>query len=73
MARKERPVKARWITRQLTWARNVLANPTATDAQRKGARCRLNRVVIRSRDLQPIPAMKRGLDVDRERSVGKAA
>lgn len=69
MAHKERPVKAGWITRQLTWARNVLANPIASGAQRKGARSRLNRVLTIARELQPIPLMRRELEVDRQRRV----
>jgi hypothetical protein len=73
MADQNRPIKSRWLTRQLAFAHNVLADPTATKQQRHAARCRLNRMCAIRRDLRPVPAMKRGLDVDKSRRWGLVA
>jgi hypothetical protein len=60
-----RTQSARYLTRKIAAAHAVLANPTATDPQRRGARCRLNRAVLVLRALAPIPPMKHGLSIDR--------
>jgi hypothetical protein len=70
---KPRRIRAQWLTRQLAFAHNVLRDPTATDAQRRAARCRINRVVDIQRRLSPIGLMKRGLDVDKRKRWEEAA
>lgn len=55
---------ARYLTRRLAAAHAVLADFTATDAQRHGARCRLNRAIDTLKQLEPIPPMRRRLQVD---------
>lgn len=55
---------ARYLTRRLAAAHAVLSDPTATDAQRRGARCRLNKTVDTLKTLEPIPPMRRPLQVD---------
>jgi hypothetical protein len=67
MSDHNRRIKARWLTRQVAFAHNVLADPTATEQRRRAARCRLNRMCAIRRDLRLVPAMKRGLDVDKPR------
>jgi hypothetical protein len=69
MAHNHRRVKASWLTRQFARAHNVLADPTATNAQRQAARCRLNRSTSIARRLRPVPPMKRELKIDRQRRV----
>ena len=64
---KVRRYKSAYLSRQLAHAHNVLKDPTASDQQRHFARCRLNRAVLALRDLEPIPPMKRSLEVDRQR------
>lgn len=55
---------ARYLSRRLAAAHGVLVNPRATDAQRRGARCQLNRALTIARALQPVLPMKRRLQVD---------
>lgn len=57
-----------WLRRRAA-ALSVLANPVGTTLQRHSARCRLNRAVDVLGRLEPVPAMKHGLDVDKERRV----
>jgi hypothetical protein len=59
-----RRVNSAWLTSRLTVAHDVLANPTATDQQRRRARCTINRTIATMRALEPIQLMKRGLQVD---------
>lgn len=61
---KQRRQSSRYLSRRILAAHNVLNDPTSTDAQRHGARCRLNRSVDVLKRLPPIPAMKRRLQVD---------
>jgi hypothetical protein len=53
--------KSGYLLRRLASAHSVLDNPTATTAQRRGARCRINHTMNILRRLPPIPMMKRGL------------
>lgn len=56
--------KAPYLTLRIAAAHQLLANPTATDAQRCGARRRLNRAVVMLRSLR-VSRMKRGLQIDK--------
>lgn len=68
MTRSKRPRQSsRYLTRRITAAKNVLANPMASDEQRHGARCRLNRAIETLRGLEPVPMMSRET---RERLLG---
>jgi hypothetical protein len=57
--------KASYLTRRLAAARAVLADPTATDNRRRGARCRINRTLAVLAQLPPIPPMTAELETDR--------
>lgn len=61
---KQRRQSSRYLSRRIVAAHNVLNDPMSTDAQRRGARCRLNRAIDVLRRLPPIPAMKRRFQVD---------
>lgn len=60
-----KPQKAAFLTAQIARAHAVLADPKASYQKRCAARKRLNRICQISKALQPIPPMKRKLDVDK--------
>ncbi len=66
---KAQRMRADYLTRRIAAAKNVLANPYATDEQRSGARRRLNAAIEILRGLPPIPPMSRE---KRERLLGVA-